>query len=134
MDEARRLVTAILSTLEGETECKRKFVRASLIDRRGMVVRSAINGSEGCRGVLAVGSCGCEHAEQKLLSHTALGGVAIAVTYSPCSVCASLILDSPWIKTVVYEHATEHDLEGIEILQREGVMVLSRAALEEVLP
>jgi len=133
------LAKIVASTLYAEkhTECQRKGVAALLIKVEKMqgeqfyprIVLRDINGPLPgvlCEGPDAVGSCGCGHAEPRLMLDMLGGGYhgnspfIIATSYSPCTQCANIIA---WvhaagiIKGLVYGKLTEHDKRGLAHLQ-----------------
>lgn len=119
--------------LENQT-CKRKAVGCSIIEannKEETLERVIIthNGPSGlnnkCSNV--VGNCGCSHAEPRaILKYLKLLGKKykdnvwsiMICTYSPCTNCANIIVDSNIITAVVYKILTEHDIRGAEILKR----------------
>ena len=117
---------------EANTQCERKGVAAILGQRRGnsfVSLDTQINGPAMpeilCGGVEAVGTCGCMHAEVKVILrmledcvHHRNKNLLLVTSYSPCSNCASAIVTvRDFIKGVIYGVITEHDKRGIAHLQ-----------------
>ncbi|MFA6016988.1 MAG: dCMP deaminase family protein [Patescibacteria group bacterium] len=71
-------------------------------------------------------SCVCIHAEQNAIIQAALhgsstNGSTLYTTANPCSSCAKILANAGIIKVVCrVEH---HDLEGIELLKKAGIIV-----------
>ncbi len=107
--------------------CKRKVVRCSVwLD--GMNLATTMNGPSGTECTNKVGDCGCSHAEPRVLFYIArflrcTQPYTMVCTYSPCTNCANIIVDSKLIDTVYYETLTEHDKRGVAILEAGGVRV-----------
>jgi len=64
-----------------------------------------------------------------------LGSKIMFCTYSPCTNCANIILDSGVINGVIYDILTEHDTRGLAFLQsqipcvtREELVVAEKVA------
>lgn len=117
--------------------CKRKSVGVSILDlvrdRDGRIIMDrltkqhngpAIKDAE-CSG--EVGNCGCAHAEPRAifdmlkrgwLQSPESGKMIMVSEYSPCTSCANIILYSGVIQVLVYEHTTQHDLRGLNLLQK----------------
>lgn len=69
-----------------------------------------------------VGNCGCVHSEFKAICHVMRAGTnamtrVMVVSYSPCTPCANLIVESKCIDEVYWLEDTAHDMRGIEILR-----------------
>jgi len=142
----RNRLKEILLKLSVETEklgvdCKRKKVGCNIHspDRTGKLVclsRIFTNGSQSNECSNVVGSCGCFHAEPKLVlaTYAALlctpNEILIACTHSPCTQCANLIVWSTIAFGLIYRTRTEHDLRGIGIL-RKAIPVCSLDELEQ---
>ena len=115
---------------KGETKCKRKFVRSTLLSiHTGGVTRvfSQINGPIKdffeCSNKIA--NCGCIHAEIKLINDVVATLKAeyvmqhiLLCSYSPCTQCANAIIYCGLIDAVIYDRITPHDLRGKERLWR----------------
>lgn len=74
-----------------------------------------------------VGRCGCGHAEPKAVIaalERKLSHLWFLCTYSPCTPCANLIVESKVADTVIFGHTTEHDVRGMDILRRAGLHVV----------
>jgi len=127
-----RLHNQLLEHHSREQKCKRKTVVATTFKftqhDQVLNLATAANGpADGfaCKNV--VGNCGCSHAEPLCLIRTAklfpkYDNVSrrkslMVSTYSPCSACAGLIINSGLIDGYVYVHLTEHDTTGRDLLQ-----------------
>lgn len=126
--------------------CKRKAVGCSVFNvvmspNHGQMWTKCVltsNGPSGegntCSG--EVGNCGCSHAEPRAcllaMEEDVLREVnnnsLMICTYSPCTNCANIIVDSGIIDAVVYDILTEHDKRGVYILKR-AMPVFSREDL-----
>jgi deoxycytidylate deaminase len=127
--------------------CKRKAVGCSIVrlDPDGLV-REVVFTHNGpsrdgheCTG--EVGNCGCSHAEPRIVIqalkgqlgryvHSSQSSKAVLVcTYSPCTNCANVIIDSGIIHAVVYEHLTQHDVRGEQFLV-DSLTVITKMQLE----
>lgn len=116
---------------KGKTKCKRKFVRSTILSiHTGGVTKilSEVNGPIKdffeCSNKIA--SCGCEHAEQKVIRDLLMTistwppvyQYILLCSYSPCTTCSNAIVGSRIIDAVVYDKITPHDLRGKERLCR----------------
>lgn len=120
------------------TTCKRKGVGCQLITIRENEMRSwdsVYNGPSRpdfeCTDI--VGNCGCMHSEPRAIIKAFQLGLAdtkfiMLCTYSPCTNCANIILQSGIIEGVVYKILTEHDKRGDEFL-RKSIDVLTTKEL-----
>lgn len=110
--------------------CRRKTVGASLLvwcselQRFSRLLATHNNPSAaGCSGVL--GGCGCIHAEARLVlramrMHANVRGIVVT-SYSPCTNCANLLVESKICVGVVWGIHTDHDPRGAQILTLSGV-------------
>jgi deoxycytidylate deaminase len=113
---------------EIHTKCKRKGVGCQLvtISRQGYcALNSVYNGPSRDNFICTnqVGNCGCMHSEPKAIIDAlrrGFGGVHFIMlcTYSPCTNCANIILNSGIVKGIVYSVLTEHDKRGDELLRK----------------
>jgi len=86
-----------------------------------------------------LGSCLCSHAEENAITQAAYHGISIKdstlyTTYSPCLLCAKMIINSGIIE-VVYHQRYTIDNVSMKLLLDGGVMVrclLSEAEKEEL--
>ena len=82
-----------------------------------------------------VGNCGCGHSEPRAIISMLRRGfnshVIMVCTYSPCTNCANIILDSGIVQALFYDILTQHDKRGDEFL-RKNITVYSREELENL--
>ena len=119
-------------SIAGEnTKCLRKGVACSVLGPELQKLYITINGPVGhfkCRNVQ--GGCGCMHAEQKMMLLLALNGLlrkgplVLLCTYSPCTTCANNIVTAGFQGVIIFKYLTEHDQDGISILQDSGLIVI----------
>ena len=122
---------------EQKTECLRKGVGCSLvslkIDRIKVIVRDYNGPSRrGHKCTNVVGGCGCSHSEPRVLMKALKEGhlglyrkkAIMVCTYSPCTNCANVIIDSGVVGGIVWSILTEHDKRGAEFL-RDAMDVLT---------
>jgi deoxycytidylate deaminase len=123
--------------------CLRKAVGAGCFKVRtdGHVAKVAIanNGPSAEEHVCTneVGKCGCAHAEPRAILAALRAGIkerelVMLSSYSPCTNCANIIVDSGLVSLVVYDVLTEHDPRGLEILTRGGVAVATKIEVSVV--
>lgn len=113
--------------------CKRKAVGCSIIEannkeeilERIIITHNGPSGINKCSNI--VGNCGCSHAEPRaILKYLKFLGKKhkdniwsiMICTYSPCTNCANIIIDSNIITAVVYKILTKHDTRGKKILKQ----------------
>lgn len=102
------------------TKCKRMTVHAMGVDKDGEL-RYARNGNKGkCKNL--EGACGCTHAEIALLEQMP-NPVSVTVSHAPCENCAKALIEAG-VVTVVFSKPYRLK-EGVELLQRNGVHVIS---------
>ena len=136
---ARKMMAqSVAASLHAErtTRCERKGVSALLVkinrdisgDMEPVVIAAEQNGpvlpAILCGGQEAVGSCGCMHAEIRLILRMLeedlhrSAPLVIVTTYSPCSQCANAIVRcGDYIKGCCYGYLTEHDKRGLAHIQ-----------------
>jgi deoxycytidylate deaminase len=133
-------VAAMTATATKETSCLRKGVGAAIVkvtkNNHLLVVAVGFNGPSGlqnkCTNVQ--GNCGCSHAEPRAIMRYLRSGVKdrgiLLCSYSPCTNCANIIVDSGCVKGVVYDTFTHHDPRGAEIIAR-AMPIMSLKLLDE---
>ncbi len=135
--------TRIQKYAEENQVCLRKAVGCSLGFIKD-VFRPAITNHNGpsreghpCSNV--VGNCGCSHSEPRACMAARALGIQgekvtriMVCTFSPCTNCANIILDSGCVDVVVYHILTEHDKRGAEFLN-DAIQVVTRQQLEMLL-
>lgn len=128
----------VLAYADRNRICKRKSVGcciAEVVDEQMLFIPTfSANGPSGqgheCTNV--VGNCGCSHAEPRAIMKylKARRGIesprVLICTYSPCTNCANIIIDSGIIGAVVYDILTEHDKRGDEFLRMEMPVFTAR--------
>lgn len=91
-----------------------------------------------------VGNCGCSHAEPRVIMSVLKmprlpirEKLVLFCTYSPCTYCANVIIDSGLVSGLVYDILTEHDTRGLAFLKsvmpcvtREEIEVASRESVK----
>lgn len=76
------------------------------------------------------------HAEQKMILLLCLNGIIrqgplfMLCTYSPCTTCANHMVTAGYQGVVIFKYLTEHDQDGITILQDAGITVIPREDLK----
>lgn len=142
MKELEDIFIAILAYAERRNDCLRKSVGCAAItfdNFKPMTISIACNGSSRpdhlCSNI--VGNCGCSHAEPRLVQNLLKIGnkikdmpLIIICTYSPCTNCANIIIDSKLFKGCIYDILTEHDIRGTEFL-KETMPILTRKEITE---
>ena len=112
---------------ENNQTCLRKAVGCKVVlFERGNVLSMGIahNGPSVVGAVCSneVGNCGCSHAEprviQQLYRFSDTRKFWMLCTYSPCTNCANIIIDSGLIVGVIYEILTDHDKRGAKLLRK----------------
>lgn len=135
-----RTFPKILQFADDHRTCKRKSVGCAILRypmehciSTPVVVSNgpSVPGNE-CTNI--VGNCGCSHSEprailQLLKKNIDKAPTMLVCTYSPCTTCANVIIDSGVIQAVAYDILTEHDKRGDEFL-RKVMPVFTRAELE----
>lgn len=121
-------VASLTRRHEDRRACKRKAVASVIflgVEGGWRELCHAVNapmGNDPDRCIDDVGNCGCVHSEFKavvLLLRSKLIGfnTVMVVSYSPCTPCANLIVQSKVVDEVYWLEDTAHDLRGIEILR-----------------
>jgi len=118
----------VTSLAESKTRCKRKGVGCQLtrFHERGMLALPAVyNGPahEDLKCTGEIGNCGCMHSEPQAIIDCLKRPYnnykfILLCTYSPCTNCANIIINSGIVEGVVYDILTEHDKRGDEILRK----------------
>lgn len=108
--------------------CKKKTVWCEIHDQFGEFILRCCNSPVLNNPIYCSGEaeCGCMHAEVKaVLSLIELDTVyhncIMFCSYSPCTKCAQIIIQSKRIKEVCYGILTEHDERGQEFLRLAGI-------------
>ena len=118
--------------------CRRKLVVAAALtyeDEAIMNWSSAHNGPSRPNNQCTneKGNCGCSHAEpraiSRLLRHhprllTRRGGFFMVTSFSPCTTCANIIIDSFPLgvcRAVIFRDLTLHDTRGSQFLNDAGI-------------
>lgn len=126
---ARCLLKHCFDLHDKSLECKRKFVRSTILspNTNGITrilsrTNGPVNKSFECSGEPA--NCGCCHAEIKaildlvsIVHHPVFQYIMLS-SYSPCTSCSNAIIMSNAITAVIYDKIQEHDLRGVERLQQ----------------
>jgi deoxycytidylate deaminase len=134
---------SILAYAQRNQQCLRKAVGCAAVyfnkdSCEPNMVSISHNGPsrEGHECLNIVGGCGCSHAEPRLVQNV-LGikqemPLIIVCTYSPCTNCANIVIDSKLFKGCIYDILTEHDIRG-ETFLREAMPVLTRKEIIEAI-
>jgi deoxycytidylate deaminase len=102
------------------SKCKRMTVYAMGMDKEGNT-EYARNGNPGrCRDT--VGTCGCTHAEARLLKKMPKP-VVVSVSHAPCLECAKALVNAG-VEVVTYLKPYRLK-DGVEHLDQNGVLVFS---------
>lgn len=82
--------------------------------------------NESCNG--EKGACGCIHAEMNALTklNTYLDDLTLITTFSPCSLCAGLIINSGLVARVVYCE-DYRDTTPLSLLSKAGIVCLKHS-------
>jgi len=126
------------------SNCKRRQVAAVIVsDQR--IISTGYNGTPrgirncdegGCPRCNSdvpsgkdLGECLCSHAEENAITQAAYHGIALKgstlyTTFSPCLMCAKMIINAG-IKEVVYHQRYSIDQTSMNLLREAGVMVRS---------
>jgi len=83
-----------------------------------------------------IGNCGCSHSEPRVVKETLKSycedeKLILICTYSPCTNCANIVIDSGLFCGVIYDILTEHDKRGDKFL-REAMFVMSKKELNKL--
>jgi deoxycytidylate deaminase len=147
IQEINKMFQEQLDFAERNQKCLRKAVGctaitvsniydASKMNNPGLtplVIEMAHNGpsreDQVCSNV--VGNCGCSHAEPRVVQAALEEGITsdtmpliLLCTYSPCTNCANIIIDSGLFVGCIYQILTVHDTRGEKFL-REAMHVMT---------
>ena len=126
---------------ERKTTCLRKGVGCTLIQSelgfgsvKTEIIARAFNGPSrsGHECTNVVGGCGCSHSEPRVIMKAMMKrrrGIMVC-TYSPCTNCANIVIDSDIVDGIVWSILTEHDKRGAEFL-RDAMDVLTTDQLDK---
>lgn len=127
--EERALLIADADLADRTTRCLRRGCAARALHVEfGRDVGPFFNGpSTSCDCTAVRGSCGCAHAEQRLVTtmlkeHLVRRDWKLYCTLSPCAQCADLIILSGLFVEVVYLR-TLHDRRGIDKIVAAGIEI-----------
>lgn len=139
--ELNNLFEEILRFAERNQKCKRKAVGCAAVGigaREILPIAMKHNGPSriGHECTNEVGNCGCSHSEPRVVQAAIEEWdmdekLILVCTYSPCTNCANIIIDSELFGLVIYDILTEHDKRGEKFL-REAMEVLSRKEVNEM--
>ncbi len=141
IQELNNLFEEILSFAERNQVCKRKAVGcvAVVIGANELLhIAMKHNGPsrEGYPCTNEIGNCGCSHSESRVVQSAIEewgmeDKLILVCTYSPCTNCANIVIDSGLFCGVVYDILTMHDKRGEKFL-REAMNVMSRKELNKL--
>jgi deoxycytidylate deaminase len=146
LSELNKMFDEIFQFAERNQQCLRKAVGCAAVTFDANLdciphhIAMTHNGPsrEGNKCLNIVGGCGCSHAEPRLVqSVLQLSGIVkmpliLMCSYSPCTNCANIIIDSKLFRGCIYDVLTLHDIRGAEFL--ESVMpVLTRQEIKEAI-
>ncbi len=128
----------ILLFAERNQVCLRKAVGCAAIGfdehMNPLTIGMVHNGPsrEGHKCSNEVGNCGCSHSEPRLVRdmlklNNTLPDMPLVMlcTYSPCTNCANIVIDSQLFCGIIYDILTEHDKRGAEFLKQDmGVLTV----------
>ena len=139
--ELNNLFEEILSFAERNQVCKRKAVGCAAIAVRVNEIYTIAmkhNGPsrKGFPCTNEVGNCGCSHSEPRVVQSAIKNWdmdekLILVCTYSPCTNCANIVIDSGLFGGVIYDILTEHDKRGEKFL-REAMNVMDRKELNKL--
>lgn len=136
--ELNEIFEGILEFAERNQKCLRKAVGCAAIFFSVTKFEVAVlvhNGPsrEGHECTNEVGNCGCSHSEprlvQQVLARQLDMPLILVCSYSPCTTCANIVIDSKLFSGVIYDVLTQHDKRGEKFL-RDAMPVLSREVIE----
>ncbi len=139
--EINNLFEEILKFAERNQVCLRKAVGCAAIVADGeelLPIAMRHNGpsrkEHKCTN--ETGNCGCSHSEPRVVIDACNTWcedekLILVCTYSPCTTCANIVIDSGLFGGVIYEILTEHDKRGEKFL-REAMPVMSRKELNSL--
>ena len=130
----------ILEYAEANQQCLRKAVGcAAVVIHNGgyMTITDKVHNGPSRKGhecTNVVGNCGCSHSEPRLVQEIleqggAQGSTVLVCTYSPCTNCANIVIDSGLFNGVIYDILTEHDKRG-EAFLKEAMLVVTREEIQ----
>jgi len=136
--ELNKIFDEILEFAERNQVCLRKAVGCAaitIVEDVPLIISMDHNGPsrEGQLCTNEVGNCGCSHSEPRVVRNILQKQadeipLILVCTYSPCTNCANIIIDSGLFNGVVYDILTVHDTRGEKFL-REAMPVISREEL-----
>lgn len=139
--ELNNLFEEILLFAERNQVCKRKAVGCAAVGVGAselLPIAMKHNGPSrvGHECTNETGNCGCSHSEPRVVQEAIEewdmdDKLILVCTYSPCTNCANIVIDSRLFGGVIYDILTEHDKRGEKFL-REAMPVLSRKELNEM--
>lgn len=146
LKQLNKIFVEILEYAERNQVCLRKAVGCAAITFSGadlspMLVAMVHNGPSrpGHPCTNEVGNCGCSHSEPRLVQDILRKTIDLTTmplimvcTYSPCTTCANITIDSGLFKGVIYDVLTEHDKRGDKFL-RDAMPVLTRKEIQEAI-
>ncbi len=114
---------------EGDTKCKKKYVRCTLLSpNTNGVTRlfSQVSGPshESFECTNRQKNCDCIHAEIKVLydllniTSSPIFQYILLCSFSPCIRCANAIIYSKIINAVIYDKVYEYDIGGLLMLEK----------------
>lgn len=137
INEINDLFKEVIEFAERNQTCLRKAVGCAAITFtsssdvfRPLTVAMCHNGPsrKGFPCSNEVGNCGCSHAEprtvQSVIEINEVMPLVMICTYSPCTNCANIIIDSGLFSGIIYQILTEHDKRGDKFL-REAMPVIT---------
>jgi deoxycytidylate deaminase len=143
--ELDEIFDGILNYAERNQICLRKAVGCAAItfdeiDLSPRVLALVHNGPsrEGHPCTNEVGNCGCSHSEPRLVQKVFKEGIfevrplVMVCTYSPCTNCANITIDSRLFDGIFYDILTEHDKRGEKFL-RQAMPVITRQSVQQVI-
>lgn len=139
--ELNNLFEEILQFAERNRVCLRKAVGCAAVAIDGeelLPIAMKHNGPSryGYECTNETGNCGCSHSEPRVVQSAIEewdmdDKLILVCTYSPCTTCANIVIDSGMFGAVIYDILTEHDKRGEKFL-REAMPVMSRKELNEM--
>lgn len=133
--EVNGIFDLILKCSEERRVCKRKAVGCMALGRLDgawTYIAQEHNGPSRSDNECTneVGNCGCSHSEPRLVqsvlkSYCEDEKLILICTYSPCTTCANIVIDSGLFGGCIYDILTEHDKRGAEFLNA-AMPVMSR--------
>jgi deoxycytidylate deaminase len=129
--EINTMFSELLEFAERNQKCLRKAVGCAAITSQSiegantpLLIHQVHNGPsrDGHECTNEVGNCGCSHAEPRLVQAALEENYSempliILCTYSPCTNCANIVIDSGLFKGIIYSILTEHDKRGAQFLK-----------------